>query len=152
MKAVCDTSSLIRLRKGNVIDVLGVLFEAVLVASAVRDECKDPETASALGKDFFEIHSVKSLLPIGGIGAGELETISLSAEQKVPTIVMDDEKAIKKALQSGCRPIRTPQILLLAKHGGHISSVKAALDAMRALGEGIEDEVYEATLVQAGES
>ncbi len=37
-----------------------------------------------------------------------------------------------------------------AKQAGHIFSVKSALDAMRAKGEGIEDEVYEAALSQAG--
>ncbi len=151
MKAICDTSSLIKLRKGNVLDCLGLLFDIILIPPAVDSECKDPDTASAIAKEFFEVHRVRRLLPIGGIGQGELEAISLAVELGLPTLIIDDEKAAKKALQEGCQPIRTPQILLLAKHAGHISSVRSALDAMRAKGEGIEDEVYETTLSQAGE-
>jgi len=151
MKAICDTSSLIKIRKGNVIDSLGLLFDAVLLPSAVKEECTDPETSAMLTKDFLEVHVVKNLLAIGGIGSGEREAISLAVELNVPTIITDDEKAVKKAIQAGCKPIRTPQVLLLAKQGGHLPSVKAALDAMRAEGEGIEDEVYNMTLSQAGE-
>ncbi|MCP3961969.1 MAG: DUF3368 domain-containing protein [bacterium] len=63
----------------------------------------------------------------------------------------DDQRAATKALRAGCKPITTPQVLLLAKRAGHIPSVKAALDGMRAKGEGIEEEVYKATLADAGE-
>ncbi len=151
MKVICDTSSLIKLQKGNVLDCLGLLFDAVLVPVAVQAECKNPDTASAITKDFFEVRHVERVLPIGGIGRGELEAISLAVELGLPTIITDDETAAKKALQAGCKPIRAPQVLLLAKHAGHISSVRSALDAMRIKGEGIEDEVYETTLSQAGE-
>ncbi len=151
MKAICDTSSLIKLRKGDVFDCLGLLFDAILIPPAVENECKDPDTVAAITKAFIEIHRVKRLLPIGGIARGELEAISLAVELGLPTLIIDDEKAARKALAEGCRPIRTPQILLLAKHAGHITSVKSALDAMRAKGEGIEDDVYESTLSQAGE-
>ncbi len=151
MQAVCDTSSLIKLRKGNVLDCLGLLFETILIPSAVKAECKDPDTASAIARDFFEVRHVKRVLPIGGIGRGELEAISLAIQLGLPTLIIDDEKAARKAQQAGCKPIRTPQILLLAKYAGHISSVKSALDAMRAKGEGIEDEVYETALSRAGE-
>ncbi len=151
MKAVCDTSSLIKLRKGDVLDCLGLLFDVVVIPPAVKAECKDPDTASAIARGFFEVCPVKQVLPIGGIGLGELEAISLAVELELPTLIIDDEKAARRALQVGCKPIRTPQILLLAKYAGHIPSVKSALDAMRAKGEGIEDEVYESTLSQAGE-
>ncbi len=151
MKAVCDTSSLIKLRKCAAVDCLGLLFDTILIPAAVKEECRDPATASVLTKSFFEIRPVRSILSIGGIGIGELEAISLAVESNTPVLITDDEKAAKKALQTGCKPIRTTQILLLAKLKGHIPSVKSALDAMRAQGEGIEDGIYEATLSQAGE-
>ncbi len=152
MQVICDTSSLIKLLKGNVLHCLGSLFDAVLIPPAVKAECKSPETASAITGDFFQVHRVGTVLPIRGIGKGELEAISLAVELGIPTIIIDDERAAKKAQEAGCRPVRTPQILLLAKQAGHIDSVRSAMDAMRAEGEGIEDEVYDAALSQAGES
>ena len=151
MQAICDTSSLIKLRKGDVLDCLGLLFDRVLIPPAVKAECKDPDTASAIIKDYIEVHPVKEVLPIGGIGRGELEAISLALELETPVIVIDDEKAARRALEVGCNPVRTTEVLLLAKHAGHISSVKTVLDAMRAKGEGIEDDVYDTTLSRAGE-
>ncbi len=38
MKIVADTSSLIRLRKGGVIDCLGRLFDKVSIPQAVKNE------------------------------------------------------------------------------------------------------------------
>ncbi len=151
MKAVCDTCTLIRLSKGGCLSCLGVLFENVLLPTAVREECRKPETAAILAAPFFEVREVKHLLPLTGLGRGEHEAISLAAECGGAFVITDDERAVKKAMQAGCKPVRTPQILLLAKQKGCLDSVKEAMDAMRERGEGIEEEVYLTILDQAGE-
>ncbi len=152
MKVVCDTCTLIRLRKGDVIDCLGQLFESVLIPPAVQNECQDSETKEALKKEFFKITPVSHILPLSGIHRGEREAISLAVEQNISVLITDDEKAFKQALRQGITPILTVHVLLLAQKKGFISSVKSVLDTMIAKGEGIQESVYRETLKSAGES
>lgn len=152
MRVVCDTSSLIKLRKGGVLNCLGQLFDSVVIPLAVEDECRDPETKASLNKQFFEVATVSHMIPMTGIQRGELEAISLAVERGISVFITDDEKAFKRALEQGLTPIRTFRVLLLAKHKGLIPSVKAVLDAMIAKGEGIQESVYRETLEWAGES
>ena len=49
-------------------------------------------------------------------------------------------------------PVRSFRVLLLAKRKGLIPSVKTALDAMIANGEGIQEEMYRRMLEEAGET
>jgi predicted nucleic acid-binding protein len=151
MKVVCDTSSIIKLQRGGVIDCLGQLFEAVLIPQAVKKECSKPDTKAVLQKPFFQIHTVSSPLPLSGIHIGELEAISLAIEKNIPVIILDDEKAFKRALEQKLVPIRSFRILLLAKQKGLIPSVKSALDAMINQGEGVQDDMYQKILKSAEE-
>jgi len=91
MKAVCDTCSLIRLRKGGVVDCLGDLFDRVLLPKAVRDECRAPGTASVLARGFFEVRDVDKVLLIGGLGRGEREAISLADAMRSQEEGIEDE-------------------------------------------------------------
>jgi predicted nucleic acid-binding protein len=151
MKVVCDTSSVIKLQRGGIIGCLGQLFEAVLIPEAVKDECQRPETKNALRKPFFEVQTVARVLPLSGIHRGEQEAISLAVEQSIAVILIDDEKAFRRSLEQGLTPIRSFRILLLAKKNGLIPSVKSALDAMIAKGEGVQEKVYQELLEEAGE-
>lgn len=152
MKVVCDTSSIIKLQRGGVIDCLGELFEKVLIPPAVTEECRQPETKNALKRPFFEVREVSHVLPLSGIHRGEQEAISLAMEQSIPVILIDDEKAFRRAQEQGLMPIRSFRVLLLAKRKGLIPSVKSALDEMIAKGEGIQEEVYRRMLEEAGET
>lgn len=152
MKVICDTSSIIKLRKGGVIDCLGQLFEAVLIPRAVEEECKRPETKAVLEKPFFQIHTVSKTIPLSGIHPGEREAISLAVERNIPVILLDDEKAIRRALEQKLVPIRSLRILLYAKKKGFIPSVRPVLDAMISQGEGVQDDMYYKILKSAGEN
>lgn len=152
MRVICDTCSLIKLRKGDVVDCLGQLFDDVLIPIAVKDECQDSETKACLKKEFFKVVPVSHTLALSGIQKGEIEAISLAIEQKIPVFITDDEKAFKRASEQGLTPISTEQVLLLAKQKGLIPSVKSVLDNMIAKGEGIQEAVYRETLEYAGES
>ena len=83
MKAICDTSSIIKLQRGSVIDCLGQLFEVVLIPQAVQQECLKPETKAALLKPFFEVREVSHVLTLSGIHRGEQEAISLAVDQNI---------------------------------------------------------------------
>lgn len=152
MKVVCDTSSIIKLQRGGVIDCLGQLFETVLIAQAVKKECQKPETRAALKRPFFDVQTVSRVLPLPGIHEGEREAISLAAERNIAVIILDDEKAFRRAREQRLAPMRSFRVLLLAKRKGLIPSVKSALDAMIAKGEGVEEEIYQKILEKAGES
>jgi predicted nucleic acid-binding protein len=76
---------------------------------------------------------------------------SLAAERNIAIIVLDDEKAFRRALEQGLTPVRSFRVLLLAKRKGLIPSVKTAMDAMIANGEGIQEELYRRMLSEAGE-
>lgn len=152
MKAVCDTSSLIKLQRGGVLDCLGQLFEMVLIPQAVQEECLKPETKAALLKPFFEVWEVSHVRTLSGIHRGEQEAISLAVEQNIAVIILDDEKAFRRAREQGLTPIRSFRVLLLAKSKGLIPSVHTTLDAMIANGEGIQEETYRKLLKEAGET
>lgn len=149
-KAVCDTSALIKLSKGQVLDCLAGLFDKVCIPRGVEEECRNPVLANEIRKPFFEIRAVRNILPIG-MGKGEREAISLALELNLKIIVNDDIKAFRKADRLNLSPLTSENILILAKRANLISSVRFVLDTMRNAGEGIEDDVYSETLRSAGE-
>jgi predicted nucleic acid-binding protein len=127
--AVCDTSTLIRLRKGSVLDCLGKLFNKIYIPEAVLLECQDPLTQEAIRQTLIEVRNVSCILPITSIGLGELEAISLAVELCIDTFITDDDRAFRKAHQHNLFPIRSYQILFLAKHAHYIESLKTVLDS-----------------------
>lgn len=135
MFAVCDTCSLIKLRKGRVIDCLGLLFDKVYIPPAVQAECVLGTTWQVLEQPFFEVRTVQNVLPLG-MGQGEREAISLAVELGITTLITDDDF----------------DLLVYAKQVGAITSVKAVLDAMKQQNEGIREDLYQQTLKDAGDS
>lgn len=151
MKAVCDTSTLIRLDRGGAVQCLGQMFEKVLIPKGVQEECRTPEAKQILQRDFFQIKNIARLLPITGLHKGEHEAISLAVDLGIETIITDDEKAFRRAEEQGLKPVNSYHILLLAKEKGLIPSVKTALDTMISKGEGVHEELYRDILKVAGE-
>ncbi len=147
---VCDTSILIRLRKGKAISCLKALFERVLIPEAVYEEAHDPATREQIHQENFEVYRVERSV-LTTLGRGEQEVITLAVLNNFPTIGIDDKDAISKARQFGLRTLNTSQILIVAKRAGVIPAVKPILDRMRQEGEGIDEEDYLETLQEAGE-
>lgn len=152
MQIVCDTSSLIKLRKADALDILSRLFEKVHVADAVRKECEDrePDIIRCLQTGTFVVSFVPHPLDIG-LGCGERETISLAVALNITWVLTDDEQAMKKARQQGRRVLQFFDILLAGKKRGHIDSVRDRLERMRSMGEGIERHLYLDILRRANE-
>ncbi len=147
---VCDTSSLIKLAKANIVPCLGAMFSPVHLPDAVTAECKSDRLKAIILLPFFIPHTVKNTLPIG-LGAGERGTISAALELGASFILTDDDAAIRKAGRLGLVPLRVFDIIILAKLAGHIQSARAAMDRMIAEGEGIAPDVYAETLGKCGE-
>ena len=148
--AVCDTSSLIKLNKGNALWLLGKIFDRVYLPVGVQEECLDKSIKQAIKAPFFEVKKVKNILLLG-MGKGEREAISLALELNVPRVVSEDERAVGKAHKLGLIPLNTERILVSAKEKNLIDSVKFFMDKMREAGEGIEDDLYFTTLRLANE-
>ncbi len=87
---VCDTSSLIRLYKGGVLDLLEKLFEKIYIPLAVKAECQTPTIQVWINNQYCETLSVQRCL-FESLGLGEREAISLAVE-------LSFEKSFKKLL------------------------------------------------------
>ncbi len=148
--SICDTSTLIKLHKGDILDCLGKLFERVYLPKEVKEECQDPELSKAIQTPFFEVKTVNNILAIG-MGKGEREVISLALELNLKNVLIDDNKGFRKAHDLGLLPLQTKDILLTAKKLKLVDSVQEVLGKMRSRGEGIEDEDYISILKEAGE-
>jgi len=152
LKCVADTSTLIRLRKGGVIHLLGEMFETIFIPLAVQDECKDAKTKKAIENKLFKVVPVENVLSIENVHEGELEAISLSIELGVDLILLDDVGAIKKADQYHLISLSAFDVLLSAKKKGLIKSAKQVLDVMSGENEKIDEISYADVLLRAGES
>ena len=128
---VSNTSPIIALAKGEVVFCLKQIFECVYIPTAVKNECSYIETKKAIQNKVFLHKEVNNLLPISGIHQGEIEAISLAHELNIKTIILDDIKAIKKALQYNLKPISVFNVLLMAKKIKSIQSVKDVIDKMK---------------------
>ncbi|MBF0476453.1 MAG: hypothetical protein HQK59_11575 [Deltaproteobacteria bacterium] len=150
--AVCDTSTLIRLRKGKALHCLTHLFKKICIPTGVQKECLDHVLSEASQKPPFEVQMVKNSFNLNKVlGLGETEAINLAVELAVEIILIDDEEAAKTALKFNLTPLKSKDILLIAKENGMITSVKATLDTMRANGENFTDNMYRKIIKEAGE-
>ena len=148
--AICDTSSLIKLNKVDAIGLLGGVFDKIYLPVGVQEECLDESLKQAIKAPFFEVKKVKNILLLG-MGKGEREAISLAIELKVERVITNDERAFRRTAKLGLVPLNTERILLFAKQKNLIDSVKFLMDKMRAMGEGIDDDLYFKTLRLANE-
>ena len=147
---VCDSSVLIRLRKGDALSCLAALFDRVLIPEAVYREATDPAVKERIEKDDFEVHEVRNVL-FKVLGRGEQEVISLAVLENIPFVALDDLDAIKKADHHGLEVVSSFKLLALAKQAKVFPAVKPILDRMKEAGEGIKDNEYRNTLQKSGE-
>lgn len=85
------------------------------------------------------------------MGAGESEAIALALEIKADLVLLDDRAARRLAVVLGVPLIGTLGLLLRAKRAGLIPSVRARMDALRALPFHIAPKLYEEVSKAAGE-
>ena len=149
-KAVCDTSTLIRLYKGKALHCLTELFDKIYIPEAVKNECRDKTVREVISIPPFEIRKVETILRIG-MGMGEREAISLAVETGTQIFCTDDDRAFQKSMAHNLTPLRSFRILILGKKAGLIDSVGAVLRRMEKAGEGINPDVYTEALKLAGE-
>ncbi len=160
MKVVSDAGPLIALAKLDLLPLLNRLFGEVCIPPAVQGELfakRGPEaprleealrgsiqvvTAFTLPKDVERLTH--------GLGAGEQYAIGLALYLQT-ALIIDERSGRFAAKQLGVRFTGTIGVLLQAKQGGLIESVRAALDQIRRGGYWISDSLIEEATNLAGE-
>ncbi|MBF0508552.1 MAG: hypothetical protein HQK57_06445 [Deltaproteobacteria bacterium] len=149
-KAVCDTSALIRLKRGKALNCLTQLFDKLYIPMAVKDECLDVTLSKIILNPPFQIHDVHQVLDLE-IDLGELEAVSLAIELNIKHVIIDDDAGFRVALQRNLLPVSSGRILVAAKKLSIIHAVKPILNTMKTNGECFSNKSYLKILEEAGE-
>lgn len=155
MRAVANSGPLIHLSWIDRLDILGELFEEVLVPPAVRQGVLSaaPHVPGVTGLRVAFAAGRLKLQPVGDQGLvitlttdldrGESEAIALMNETGADVLLLDDRRARATAHDRGFPFTGTIGILKLARGRGLISSVVPMLHELRRRGFWISAELME---------
>ena len=157
---VADAGPLIAFGRLHQIDLLGRVFERVVVPRAVFEETQrrpDLPDARAIvdaarsGVLFVDDSAPGSArLPGADLGEGEAAAILLAAERG-HGVLIDDKQGRAVAAALNLRVIGTVGVLLIARQGGLIPAIKPVLEHLMASGYHLSEDLAHAALRQAGE-
>jgi predicted nucleic acid-binding protein len=159
---VADAGPLIGLAIAGRVEILGALFENVLIPQAVLEELQIEASrpgSSALSKakeegwlsveDVPENTDMTQLTEL--LDRGEAEAIVL-AQSKDARLLIDERKGRAVARSRGVRVIGTGGVLLLAKREHVIDQIAPILDELASHGYRLSDGLRRELLVLAGEA
>jgi predicted nucleic acid-binding protein len=150
---VADASVFIALVQIDKLPLLETLFGGVIIPRAVAREVA-PSLPSLPA--WVERRVIERPLPprivAASLEAGEAEAIALALEIGAERIVLDDLPARQLAQAMGLAIVGTAGVLFMAKQHGLIQAVRPPLDALRAAGFRLRQDVYEEILKAAAES
>lgn len=162
MTVVCDTSPLIVLAKTGRLELLSVLYEAVWVPHSVLAEVKvqDRPDTEAIQRWSHEDARVSVHQPADSslrgvpeeLGAGERAAIALALERDADWVILDDREGRRMARAKGVRVTGTIGVLVEARAGGHIDSLRAELDRVVEAGLWISEAFYDRLIQEFDES
>jgi uncharacterized protein len=155
MRAVSNAGPLIHLSWLGLIDVLPNLFEYVSVPVAVRDEVLNVRSdvpgrnnlLAAFSASWLNVLEVTALHEVNKhmlkLHRGEAEAIVLMREVEGDILLLDDGRARRIARDADVPILGTVGVLRAARDEGRITRILPLLDALRAQGFRISDEVIE---------
>jgi predicted nucleic acid-binding protein len=149
---VADTSPINFLCQIGRIELLRVLFDEIVIPSAVAAELSQPATP-AVSRNFIAnlpawVHcrAPQSIVPmLPQLGAGETEAICLAREIDADLIIIDDKAARTAAAQRGLSVIGTLGVLQLAASRQLVAMPEAVTD-LKACGFYMTDRLIEELL------
>lgn len=135
---VSDTSPIRALAHLDRLDLLGSLFDEVLIPPAVARELRAPRRAAALEPSpishltLTERPKPESFqsIPVE-LDAGEAEAIALALERGITAILIDERTADAAARRLGLMPVGVLGILLQAKSAGLIDRIIPLVQRLR---------------------
>lgn len=154
---VADTGALIALARLGLLELLSALFQQVLITPIVLKECAaKPDCAEgetirqAVAAGHLVLSRQDQALPAWGIDPGETSAIALAMEAGA-AVLMDDKAGRTVAKQLGIKVIGSAGVLILAKRRGKLVCVRPHLEALRASGYFLGENVVADALRMAGE-
>lgn len=157
---VSDSGPLISLSAIHQLDVLRLLFGAVVIPEAVyrevvllgEDRPGQEEVRHANWITQTHVRSVRiPNLMLDKLDARESESIVLALDLNADYVILDERLARRKASLLGIPVIGTLGILLMAKNDGYIQQVTPFLSELEKTSFRISDEVKFKVLAKAGE-
>ena len=158
---VCNTGPIIALAMIDRLDLLKLLFRAVLIPEAVHGEILQGGGASAGLSAYLQASWIKvkrlrkpaDPLLDSILDAGEASVIQLARERNAKLVLIDEKKARKVARNVyGLRVIGTARVLVEARRQNHLESVSEAIRRIREGGYWIHDDIVRFALRESGES
>lgn len=159
-RIVTNTGPLVALAGIGHLDLLGALYDDVRVPEQVHHEVLEGGTR---GYDLSEYHRAHFLIitsltatpdPIlsGMLDKGEAAVIQLARQEQIVHILIDERKGRKIARQVyGLTVLGTMRLLIDAKRGKLLGSIREPVQLMRENGYWIHETIVEAALREAGE-
>ncbi len=150
-RAVADTSPLIALNQIGQLDLLGNLFESVLMPPAVAAEALSVVERPSWLVERALSQALPADLAEAGLGPGESEAIALALEVCADRVLLDELPGRALAKHLDLPVIGTLGVLLLAKKRGLIKTIREPIEALRFGGFRATDDLYDEVLRRAGE-
>ena len=162
MIVVSNATPIISLTKAGILDLLGSLYEEILIPQAVYDELTTNNTFShevntikeckfltvrKVGNEF----AVKLLQKQLNLDLGESESIVLAESIHSDLLIIDEKKARRIAKEMGLKITGTLGFLVELKSRGKVNLIKPILDAMLESGIRISVLLYKEILHKSGE-
>lgn len=144
---IADATCFILLDKIGELDLLKSLFGCVVTTTIVAAEFGSPLPEWIKIKEVKDIHFQATL----DVDPGEASAIALAIESLPALIVLDDDKARKKARKLQLNVTGTLGLFLKAKREGIIPSVKSMLNKVQKTNFRYSEGVFNEILRLAGE-
>lgn len=157
MIVVGDSSALVALAVCDELKLLDERFDKVCVPEAVFAECIVTGKTAA---DKLERYLQDKVIPVdlsttivtsSGMGAGELEAMSLYKAQQADFLLIDDRRARKVAILNNLHTIGSIGMLLWGKQNGYLIEIRPKLAQIIAVGIFLSEHVQQEALRLAGE-
>jgi uncharacterized protein len=158
---VSDTSPIRALAHLERLDLVGALFDEVLIPPAVVSELENPTSSArpvlVAGIAHVRVQAVRDRSRVDrfrlSLDPGESEAIALALEAGILEIIIDERIGRRIAKESGLATVGVLGLLVRGKQRGHVQLVQPLIDRLRSeLRFRVTDDVYATALQQAGEA
>ncbi|HEC85378.1 MAG: DUF3368 domain-containing protein [Candidatus Parabeggiatoa sp. nov. 1] len=157
---IIDSSPLITLFRSHQAHLLEPLFTNIWVPNAVFEEVTDDEhndlasqgLVNAAWLKRVSVSHIPDMISQRDLGWGESEVLAFTLNCPSAHAMIDDLAARRCAKKLGIATLGTGGMLVIAKQRGIISSVGEALQALRAAGMWLSDDLVRMLTEKAGES
>jgi uncharacterized protein len=159
--AVSNSSPLILYAGVGRLELLGQLFDRIVIPRAVHDEIVGagagrPGATQVAAASWIDVQDVLDRQRVRALSmmldAGEAEAIALAGElDDLEAILLDDRRGRRLAHRQGLPVIGSAGALLLAKEQGAIPLVRPLLDQLRSAGLRLGEARYREVLAAAHE-